>query len=204
MYRESALERLPDDQLLREASRGNTDALQIFCVKRLPSLLRYAKHQCSQNNVPIDLADDFCHDGILSAVECINDCKEHGHRPLPNVTAAWIKKIVANLIRDYRRRHSRYEELECDAVLDSRTTISPDELDEFEKIIEFFQWLQDNERDMLELVLMDGLSFQEAASRLNLTYWAGYKAYQRGLEHLRDFLELHGESVSRSTAETET
>src|SRR5262245_23295339 len=99
-------DRWTDERLLREANRGDTQAFTEFCVRRLPTLLRYLKYQCSEQNVSPDLAEDFCHDAIVRAVEHINSCKEHGDRPLPTVSVAWLKQIAFNVIRDWRRRNN--------------------------------------------------------------------------------------------------
>lgn len=185
------VEHWPDARLIREANRGNTQAFVTLCVRSLPSLLRYARFQCNSLGVPIDLADDFCHDAIIKAVDHINSCKEHGHRPLPCVSVAWLKQIAFNTIRDWMRRDSRFTQVD-EIEVEARPTVSVDDVEEYEEILKFFDWLGPNERDMLEMVLVDGKDVVEAGAEINLAKWAAYKTYYRGLEHLRDILQEHG------------
>jgi RNA polymerase sigma factor (sigma-70 family) len=186
-----SMERWPDDRLLRAANRGDTEAFSFFCVKSLPGLRRYVRFQCAEQAAPIDLAEDFCHDVIIRAVGHINSCKEHGDRPLPKVSVAWLKQIAFNVICDWRRRNGRItlsDQLEPEAP----PSLSPDEIDEYEEILKYFNWLNGNERDMLELVLMDGMDIVEAGEHLNLKKANAYKTYERGLARIRDLCREHG------------
>lgn len=194
------MERWPDDKLLRSASGGNTDAFQIFCVRTLPSLHRYVKYQCRQRRVDVNLAEDFCHSTLIRAIDHINSCKEDGCRPLPTVSVAWIKQIAFNLIRTWQRDNKRMSFVE-DVYVESRRSVSAEDIDEYEEILKFFQWLNDNERDMLEMVFVNQLSIVEAGERINLNKWAAYKTYERGLCTLRDLLQEHGVCVPSSIAE---
>src|SRR5687768_10157439 len=122
------MERWPDDRLLRAANKGDTDAFVTFCCKRLPSLLKYVRYQCRTQGVPTDHAEDLCHDAIVRAVEHIDSCKEHGDRPLPRVSVAWLKQIAFNVIRDWRRKNLRMTFVET-VVATSRPELSPDDVD---------------------------------------------------------------------------
>ncbi len=64
--------------------------------------------------------------------------------------------------------------------------------EEHEEILKFMNWLQPNERDILELVYVEEMDVVEAGERLGLAKWAAYKTYQRALTHLRDLLTEHG------------
>ncbi len=188
---DSSMERWPDDRLLREANRGNTKAFVQFCVRSLPSLRRYVRFQLFELDVPSDLVDDFCHDAILRAVDHINSCREHGDRPLPSVSVAWIKQIAFNAIKDWQRKNKRLEFV-ADIAPESRTTTTPDEVDEYEEIVKFFQWLSPNEHDMLDMVFVGQMPIVDAGECLNLSKAAAYKTFERGLQHLRDLLQEHG------------
>jgi RNA polymerase sigma factor (sigma-70 family) len=185
------MERWADDRLLREANAGNTDAFAMFCVRSLPSLRRYVKYQLIELGVAADLVDDFCHDAIIKAVNYINNCKSHGGRPLPSVSVAWVKQIAFNSIHDFRRKNTRMEFVE-ELVEEARSETNTEDIEEYEEILKFFQWLGANERDMLELVLVEGMSIVDAGERINLKSAAAYKTYERGLASLRDLLREHG------------
>lgn len=125
---------------------------------------------------------ELLHDGVFDMPR---------NRPLPKVSVGWLKQIAFNMIRDWRRRNLRVTYVE-ELVAASRPEISPDDVDEYEEILKFFQWLTDDERDMLEMVLVESKGILEAGETLNLEKWAAYKTYERALEHLRDLVSHHG------------
>ncbi len=88
---------------------------------------------------------------------------------------AWINQIAFNLMRDFRRRNTRIQIVDEMAIEDYRHTLSPDDIEEYEEILKFFQWLSANERDMLEMVLVEGAGIVDAGARINLDKWASYK-----------------------------
>jgi RNA polymerase sigma factor (sigma-70 family) len=188
------IERWTDERLLREANAGNTDAFAVFCVRSLPSLRRYVRFQLRRHELPVDLMDDFCHESIIKAIDYINSCKVDGGRPLPSVSVAWIKQIAFNAIRDFRRRDARVAFVP-ELIAEARKATSLEEIEEYEEIVKFFQWLGQNEQDMLEMVLVEHLSIVDAGTRINLEKWAAYKTYERGLQHLRDLLKEHGSKL---------
>ena len=190
-----SMERWPDYRLLREASKGNTDAFNEFCVRSLPSLHRFVKHQCLQYNVSPSLVEDFCNDAIVRAIERIKAIKESGQPPLPRASVAWLKQIALNAIRDWRRRSYRYVTLDDFDELEAEPIIGAEESAEFEEIRKFVNWLIPNEREIIEMVLVEKLGIAEAGKRLNLESWAAYKTYERGIGHLRDLLEQHGQHL---------
>ncbi len=185
------MERWPDDRLLRAASRGNAAAFETLCVKRLPSLLKYVRYQCRSWELPSNLAEDLCQDTFIRAVECLAASRENGGRPLPKFSVAWLKQIAFNLMKDWRRKNRRVTFVEA-VVETSRPEINPDIVEEYEEIVKFFQWLGDDHRDMLEMVLVEGKGIVEAGDMLGLNKWAAYKAYERALGALRDLHREHG------------
>lgn len=183
-----------DDRLLREANNGNDDAFHQFCVRAIPGLLRYCRYQCRRFRAH-SMAGDFCQEAIQKALECVRTCREPGGRPLPKVSAAWLKQIAYNSIIDWNRRSQRVRLVDefvghLDAASPQRDVL--EEREEQEHILKFFDWLQGNDRDMLELVLVEELPITEAGDRLGLSRDASYKAYQRSLRRLQDLLAEHG------------
>jgi RNA polymerase sigma factor (sigma-70 family) len=188
------MERWPDEKLLQEANRGNTNAFLVFCVKKLPSLLRYVRYQCRSNALPTCLAEDFCHDAILKALDSIKSWQEEHDSSFPGISVAWVKKIACHLVLDWGRKNRRIQ-VSGSVDPEAPTTLSPDDAEEHEEIRKFLEWLGDNEREMLELVYIQGMAIQEAGEYLNLDKWAAYKTHERALEHLHDLLIEHSKCI---------
>src|SRR5262249_43060406 len=149
-------------------------------------------------NVPRDLAKDFASEVVVRALQQLRASKEDGE-DLPKISLAWLLQIGRHLIIDWVRRDTRRsavhqilgDRLEADAP-------TQDQLEKYEEVLEYFNWLPDNEREILELVLISGLSPPEAGERMGLAKWAAYKAYARALEHLRDIIEQYGRVAKES------
>lgn len=183
-----SMERWSDDRLLREASNGNEDAFGVFCVRAIPALRRYVRFQCRSRDVPNDLVTDFCQQTLSRAIEHVRT-----NRPgsLPKVPAAWLNRIAHNLIADWCRRERKMSFFD-DIEIEAPETSAFEDDEEQEQILKFFTWLSDNDRDLLEMVLVEELTIEEAGSRIGLNKWGAHKAYQRALAHLRDLLKEHG------------
>lgn len=187
-------ESLPDDYLLREASNGNDDAFRQFCVRSMPSLLRYCEYQCRRSRIPSG-ASDFCQEAIQRALDYVSSCRDPGGRPLPKVSVAWLKQIAYNCIRDWVRKEKRVSFVDKFVGTLEREVpeeASLEEVEEQEKILKFFDWLRADDREILELVLVKEMSIVDAGESVGLSQDASYKAYQRALQRLQDLLVEHG------------
>jgi RNA polymerase sigma factor (sigma-70 family) len=192
---ESSRERWSDEVLLREASLGDTEAFRVFCVRSLPSLMRFAEYQCDRLGLSQGFAEDFCHDAIIKAISYLKT-RANDPESMPAISVAWLNQIVYNLIRDFRRRSAKSTALTAEMEEDLAASPSSDERSaDVEEIVKYFQWLQPNQRDMLELVLLKGMTIRSAGKQLHINEAAAYKTYERGLTCLRDLLVEHGEHV---------
>lgn len=185
------IERWPDDRLLREASNGNEAAFGVFCVRAIPGIRRYVRLQCKSFDIPNDLVGDFSSQTILRALTHVQACREHGNRPFPKVSFAWLRQIAYNVIIDWCRQSKRLVFMN-DFDVEAPPLPCLEDIEEQEEILKFFTWLTDNERDMLEMVWVEELNVVEAGAKLGLSQWASYKAHQRAMAHLRDLLQEHG------------
>ena len=73
-----------------------------------------------------------------------------------------------------------------------RSKPSQEEQEQREEVLKYYTWLPPTEKEMIELVLVKGLHPLEAGAEMGLTEAAAYKAYERALVHLRDFIRTHG------------
>lgn len=186
------MSRWSDDQILREANKGNEDAFLFFCGRVLPSLYRRINNQCRRYGISSDLAEDFCHDAVLKALNSIRQTVAI------EVSEAWIFRIAVNILLDWIRREQQVSFV-CDIEVQAKVEKSLEDLEELEEIRKFFNWLPDRERDMLELVLVDEKTIIEAGSQIGLSQPHSYKVYHAGLEKLRDLLVEHGMLPENST-----
>lgn len=191
-WQETPMERWPDDKLLRAAHLGDEDAFRIFCVRSLPGLIRYLAAQCDLRGVPRDSAIDFAQETLYKALAQVRACREDAYRPLPKVSRAWLFQIGFNLIMDWLRQKRRASNAEYIVRHDKPTKPSQEEVDQLEEVFKFYTWLPDREKEIVELILIEGLHPLEAGARLGISKAASYKAYERAIQHLRDLIREHG------------
>jgi RNA polymerase sigma factor (sigma-70 family) len=191
---DNSMDSWPVDRLLREANSGNAEAFQLFCSRSLPGLVRYAAARCRDLGVPPDLADDFVHDAFLKAVRFLAKTETEEDGKALALSPAWLRTIIYNNIRDWRKKNRRNRN-ECDSDHDLNQLAAPNGgvqlTDEHEELLEFFEWLTNRERDVLELVYVKGMTFLAVAAHLEISLDAAYKAHERGLNRLRDCVEQH-------------
>jgi RNA polymerase sigma factor (sigma-70 family) len=191
-HESSPMERWPDDRLLRAAHQGDGEAFQVFCVRSLPGLVSYLMAQCELCGVPIDLAVDFAQDTVIKALAQVRASREHAYRPFPKVSTAWLKQIGYNLIMDHLREAHRARSAQRDINAAKPRPPTQEEIDRLEEVHKFYTWLPPAEQEMIELVLVENLSIQEAAAKLGISKPAAYKRYERAVTHLQDFIREHG------------
>jgi RNA polymerase sigma factor (sigma-70 family) len=186
------MEQWPDDRLLREAHGGNPEAFTVFCVRSLPGLIRYLRSQCAQRGIPQDLARDFAQDTLMRALRQLREFEASAARPLPKVSVAYLFQIGVNVCRDWVKKNRRVKAFEHIEDLPQEHRISPAEQDRYEEALEFLNYLDSRDRELVELVLMEQMSVAEAGERLDMEKWAAYKAYERAIERIRDLIREHG------------
>jgi RNA polymerase sigma factor (sigma-70 family) len=194
--------RWPDERLMSAAACGNDDAFVVFCRRSLPSTLRYAKLLCRQNGLSEEHAMDITQEAYLRAVKNIKKRLSLG-RQLPKVSSAWIKRIALTVLIDSGRAQKRRPEKVDIALVEDKVAVpvpnGPTQDEQLEEIRKYFTWLPDMERELIDLMYVGGLSLRDAGTRLGMSYEGAKKAHQRGLEKLRDFLQVHGSQKEKAT-----
>jgi RNA polymerase sigma factor (sigma-70 family) len=188
----SGMECWSQEDLLRAAHRGDAEAFTVFCVRVLPGLRRYLEFQCRELGVPTDLADDFAQDTFVRALGHIQRQESSESSPRTRVSTAWLQRIGYNLIVDWARANQRHQKAQSALQQAKPSSLTQQERDEREELLKFVGWLPDNEKEMLELVLLKGLHPLEAGETMGLGNAAAYKTYERAVKHVRDLIQEHG------------
>ncbi len=192
--RNQPLDHWPDDELLRAAEGGNSQAYVVLCTRSLPTLLRSLRAMCSEYGVPLSFSHDFAQQAILNAIRSVRENQKNFRNPQTKFSRAFLRKIGHRLVIDWiraNRRESRAVKQFADRAL-ARADADRQIEREREELAEFFDWLTFGEREIIELVLLQGLTAREAGERLGKSEDAAYKMYERAIAHLRDLRAEHG------------
>ena len=100
----------------------------------------------------------------------------------------WLIKTASNLAFDWARERTRQNKF----VNERRFTVaSPESLPAQDEsgVLVSFEKLSAADREILELMLLQGCVPKEAAERLGISSWAAYKRYERALTRLHALME---------------
>lgn len=167
-----------DGELLNAAAEGDAPAFWMFCVRALPTLVRYLRARCKSLDLDDDLAEDAVHEAIVRTLEWMKK------NPGKKISRGWLVRVAGNVLNDWARARWRRESQlrDVDQVADPfEDTGSPTDMG----MLEAFEQLAGADREVLELVLLNDLTPQEAAAKLGISVWATYKRYERALERFR-------------------
>jgi RNA polymerase sigma factor (sigma-70 family) len=191
------LQKLSDGELLQAATEGDDEAFAEFCVRSLPTFVGLLRARCRYLGLPPDLANDAGQEAILRALKWFQKNRPQPGEPSsspPDPDAekrqpslSWLITIAMNVLHDWARSRQRMpiapeEKL---ANLAAEETAPPDQ---YAAVIDALGRLPVRDREILELVLIQELSPEEAAVQLGIGKWAGYKRYERALVRLRELL----------------
>ena len=167
-----------ENKLLHSAVSGDDRAFENICVNILPKLLEQQRYRCRRFDIPIDQAADIVQEAFRRAIP---QFRSHNIKQFPD---HYINKVMLNVTRDWarQRRANRVQELttELPAKVQDAVTILA--------IREAFEQLGGTDREILQLVLIEGHSPPEASEKLGIAKWSAYKRFERALHRLRDKL----------------
>jgi RNA polymerase sigma factor (sigma-70 family) len=106
---------------------------------------------------------------------------------------AWVYKIARNLLVDERRAASRRPDAyptEPARLVEQRTAVDRDHLAEIDGITQLLEGVPDDQRDVLIMRIVAGLSVAEVAEALGKRPGAVRALQHRGLERLRRELTM--------------
>jgi len=168
----------PDDALLCELVQAHAGRLQRFVARHIGSTTD---------------AEDLAQQAFAEAARSYRTFR--GESQL----STWLYGIALNLVRNYLSRSPEYRyEFTDESALDQHhaETLAPAELAERRQSIELLQQALDelpaNMRDILLLVGLDGLSYEEAAVMLTVPVGTVRSRLSRARAALRDRLSRKG------------
>lgn len=143
------------------------DAFEIFYREHLETVRRFVARRVSDPHLAADLTADV----FVAAIDSAS-----GYRPERASPGAWLIGVARNVVAGEFRRQARVRDTERRAA--GRRRLDPDSLARIEerldaeretrRIYEALATLPRRERELMELVAVDGLSVTEAAALLGV------------------------------------
>jgi RNA polymerase sigma-70 factor (ECF subfamily) len=171
-------------QLLEQARRFDPDALRALHNRLYEPVQRYVHFKVSDPRVSEDLTSEV----FLRVLEALKRGKMWKTTP-----DAWIFGIARNVVADHYRKTSRRSEVALDERLASPDEQNPTQTiivaEQHEELAQAITALTDEQRDVILLRFLEGLSINDVAEVLNKTPGA-----VKGLQHraLRALSEAMG------------
>jgi len=176
-----------DEALVRAAQAGDGAAFGHLYERHAGMV-----HGILLSRVPIGAVEDLVQDVFVRAMPRIHSLREPDH------FGGWIAAIARNRAVDFfRESHSRVEQLgdEPQNELASHGG-STAERAEAHAILEAIRSLPDSYRETLILRLVEGMTGPEIAARTGLTHGSVRVNLHRGMQQLRQALNLGGSGAS--------
>jgi RNA polymerase sigma-70 factor (ECF subfamily) len=170
----------PDSDLLRGAIEGDDTAFAEFCLRSLPTLLRYLTHECRVLDLSNALAEDAAQEAFLRAVAWTR-----AHPGADPLSLGWLIRVGQNALRDWARRGRRAVGGEDLSHVAAPPDPDPGPDDDLWRALER---LAPDDRAVLELVYVEELPVPEVADRLGVSVDAAYKRHQRALDRLHNLM----------------
>ena len=171
-----------DETLLVAIADGQMDAFTLLYERHARSVFRFAQHLSGGSNT----AEELLQDTFLTFWSKRKSVRIVGESVLP-----WLLVVCRNHANNARRREERHRTLpllEADRVA---TDAHPS--DEFEDIRGELDALTPVDRQLIDLCLVRGLSYAEAATLLDLSTNAVGKRLQKARARLRKAAVNYGD-----------
>jgi RNA polymerase sigma-70 factor (ECF subfamily) len=183
-----------DAQLLEQARRFDSDALRALHNRFYEAVYRYVHFKVGDPQASEDLASEV----FVRVLEALR--RGMAWRTTPD---AWIFGIARNVVADYYRQRSRQVEV---ALEEHQVTPDGDylagwvmALERQEALTQAIALLTDEQRDVILMRFMEGLSIRDVAEALNKTSGAvkglqyrALRALSEAMGHLSDKDEVVG------------
>ena len=160
--------------------RGDSAAWESFYERVYPMMLAYAQRRLGYN----ELARDAVSESLARTVSTVARMVYVGSSP-----DAWSFGILHNVVKDAQRRVYRDRRPIPDP---GNVSVDPSEVlelsAEHESVRRAFDLLDDDERELLELRVIAGLSSEQVGAVLSMRPGAVRTAQARALEKLRRFM----------------
>jgi len=182
-----ALRDCSDEELVRAAQDGNRAAFGHLYERHAGMV-----HGILLSRVPIEAVEDLVQDVFVRAMPHIHSLREADH------FGGWIAAIARNRAVDFfRESRSPTDQLDDEPQNEpaSRGGSTADRA-EAHAILEAIRSLPDSYRETLILRLVEGMTGPEIAARTGLTHGSVRVNLHRGMQQLRQALNLGGNGPS--------
>jgi RNA polymerase sigma-70 factor (ECF subfamily) len=172
------------EKLVEGAQRGDPESWSAIYREVYPRLVRFAYHRLSDE----DEARDAASETMARAVDGIDRCEGAAF-------TGWLfgicRNVVSDCLRERYRRPYVSDEIEEHAAID--VAARPDEevvnLDDYRRVRAAFCRLEADEREVLEMRVVAGMSSEQVALALGKRAGAVRMAQMRATSRLRTFLD---------------
>lgn len=181
-----------DDLLVARAQQGNTEALGALFDQHYPNVVRFLLGHLGD----IALAEDLAGEVFARLITRLPQ-----YRAMGVPFRAWLFRIAHNLMIDHYRKHNGRIPVPLDDLEHQPQTeqVDPAQLIEhtlnFARVAQALQRLDPNQKDVVTLRFLSGLSLRETAHTLNKSEAAVKALQHRGLAALRQVLTTAPERV---------
>lgn len=188
-----------DDEVVRQAIRGEPDAAAELLAAIRPGVLRYCWARLGTLGGTSVSPDDVAQEVCLAVFQALRRYQDRG---LP--FAAFVYGIAANKVADARRAAARTAVVwSVDTVAEPADEAPGPErhavaADLFRRVTGLLQHLSDTQREIIALRVAAGLSAEEVGAVLGMTPSAVRMAQSRALARLREWTrDVAGEVVAQ-------
>ncbi len=194
----------PDAGLISAIRRGDAAAVSAFYERHLASVWRYA---CWRLHDDVHAAQDAVSETFLDAVRGLR--RRGPHVPADGALAAWVMGIARNKVADHLRRRQTSDRALPAWARKTASARAPEpypgtDLERAEtraQVVAVLNGLPEEERLVLELKYIEGLSVREITLRMSRSEKAVESLLFRGRRSFRDaFRELSETSPTRERA----
>lgn len=157
-------------------------------LEQLPGLRRYARTLTRD----VDCAEDLVQDALLSAYERRSTFRHCGN------LKGWLFSILHNTFIDGRRRQAAEARRDAEVIQLAETTLpaGQEARVRLAQIQQAFFMLPDEQRAVLHLVAVEGMSYQEASTALGIPLGTLMSRLGRARAALRSFEEVSARTPS--------
>ena len=176
-----------DQNLLARAQQFEPEALQSLHQQFYQPVYRYIYLKIGEANISQDLTGDV----FLRLLEALK--RGRGWQTTPN---AWIFGIARNVVADYYRRRERRPEVELDETVlpatDAGLAQTVIAAEEQAALLAAMEELTDEQRDVVFLRFMEGLSIRDVAEVMDKTEGAIKALQYRSMQALSKIMQQKG------------
>jgi len=162
-------QKLTDEELVERIKDGDVDCLDMLVKMHLPRI-----HSRIHNLVPESDVDDVTQDIFIGLMDSIYSFEGR------STFTTWFHRIAMNKVADYHRRAAKRKE-DFSEEQNIRIINPWEEMDDELIAEQALRGIPQKYKDILMLRCSEGLSFNEIAAKLGLSYEATRSRYRRAL-----------------------